>query len=81
MRRMEAAVARTDCPAEEPISLKVRSKMKRKDLLRRFTPTPHSEYFKPHNILTLAVLPGPKEPSKHEINNYLYPIVNQLNWL
>jgi hypothetical protein len=42
MRRMEAAVARTDCPAEEPISLKVRSKMKRKDLLRRFTPTPHS---------------------------------------
>lgn len=42
---------------------------------------PRSERFKPHNILTLAVLPGPKEPSLHEINNYLYPIVNQLNWL
>ncbi|MBV8801869.1 MAG: hypothetical protein JO131_02680, partial [Gammaproteobacteria bacterium] len=38
---------------------------------------PRSERFK----LTLAVLPGPKEPSLHEINNYLYPIVNQLNWL
>jgi hypothetical protein len=42
---------------------------------------PRSERFKPYNILTLAVLPGPKEPSLHEINNYLYPIVNQLNWL
>jgi hypothetical protein len=41
MRRMEAAVARTDCPGGEPISLKVRPKMKRKDLLRRFTPTPY----------------------------------------
>jgi hypothetical protein len=42
MRRMEAAVARTDCPGGEPTSLKVRPKMKRKDLLRRFTPTPYS---------------------------------------
>src|SRR5579859_7363685 len=42
---------------------------------------PRSERFKLHNILTLAVLPGPKEPSLHKINNYLYPIVNQLNWL
>lgn len=42
---------------------------------------PRSERFKPYNILTLAVLPGPKEPSLHEINNYLYPIVNQLNRL
>jgi len=42
MRRIEAAVARTDCPAGEPRSLRVRPKMKRKDLLRRFTPTPHS---------------------------------------
>ncbi|GES94182.1 uncharacterized protein LOC110233779 [Rhizophagus clarus] len=40
-----------------------------------------NERFKPHNILTLAVMPGPKEPSQHEINNYLYPIVNQLNRL
>ncbi len=42
MRRVEAEVARTDCPTGEPISLKARPKMKRKDLLRRFTPTPHS---------------------------------------
>ena len=42
---------------------------------------PRSERFNPHNILTLAVMPGPKEPRLHEINNYLYPIVNQLNWL
>ncbi|GBC54246.2 hypothetical protein GLOIN_2v1776801 [Rhizophagus irregularis DAOM 181602=DAOM 197198] len=42
---------------------------------------PRSERFKPYNILTLAVIPGPKEPKKHEINNYLYPIINQLNRL
>ncbi|GBC01283.1 hypothetical protein RclHR1_41230001 [Rhizophagus clarus] len=46
-----------------------------------FCNLPHNERFKPHNILTLAVMPGPKEPSQHEINNYLYPIVNQLNRL
>ena len=37
------------------------------------------ERFKPHNILTLAVIPGPSEPKLHEINNYLHPIINQLN--
>jgi hypothetical protein len=42
---------------------------------------PRSERFKPENILTLAVIPGPNEPKLHEINNYLYPIVNQLNLL
>src|ERR1700722_70958 len=42
---------------------------------------PRSERFKPYNILTLAVMPGPKEPKLHEINNYLYPIINQLNRL
>ena len=42
---------------------------------------PCTERYKPHNILTLAVIPGPKEPKLHEINNYLYPIVNQLNQL
>jgi hypothetical protein len=42
---------------------------------------PRSERFKPGNILTLAVIPGPKEPKLHEINHYLYPIINQLNQL
>ena len=42
---------------------------------------PRSERFKPINVLTLAVIPGPKEPKLHEINHYLYPIVNQLNQL
>ena len=39
---------------------------------------PYTECYKSHNILTLAVIPGPKEPKLHEINNYLYPIINQL---
>ena len=42
---------------------------------------PRSERFKPYNILTLAVIPRPNEPKLHEINNYLYPVVNQLNQL
>jgi hypothetical protein len=39
---------------------------------------PRADRFKPENILTLAVIPGPNEPKLHEINNYLYPIVDQL---
>ena len=42
---------------------------------------PRADRFKPQNILTLAVIPGSHEPKLHEINNYLYPIVNQLNQL
>ena len=42
---------------------------------------PRSERFKSENILTLAVIPGPNEPKLHEINNYLFLIVNQLNKL
>jgi hypothetical protein len=42
---------------------------------------PCAERFKPENILTLAVISGPNEPKLHEINNYLYSIVNQLNLL
>ena len=42
MRRMEDPVERTDCLSEMPMSSQVPSKMKRKDLLRRFTPTPYS---------------------------------------
>src|SRR5688572_6944466 len=40
-----------------------------------------SERFKPHNILTLAVMPGSSELKLHEINHYLYPIINQLSRL
>lgn len=39
---------------------------------------PRPERYKTHNILTLAVIPGPHEPKLHEINNYLNPIINQL---
>ncbi|GBC01170.1 hypothetical protein RclHR1_40950001 [Rhizophagus clarus] len=46
-----------------------------------FCNLPRNERFKSYNILTLAVIPSLKEPSQHEINNYLYPIVNQLNRL
>lgn len=42
---------------------------------------PRAERFKPQNILILAVIPGPNEPKLHAINNYLYPIINQLNQL
>ena len=42
---------------------------------------PRNERFKPYNTLTLAVIPSPKELKLHGINNYLYPIINQLNQL
>ena len=42
---------------------------------------PHNECFKPYNTLTLAVISNPKELKLHGINNYLYPIINQLNQL
>ena len=37
-----------------------------------------NERFKPSNILTLALIPGPKEPSLHHLNHYLAPLVDQL---
>ena len=42
---------------------------------------PQCERFKPHNILTLAVMPGLSELKLHEINYYLHPIINQLSRL
>ena len=39
---------------------------------------PRSEQFKPSNILTLALIPGPKEPKLHQLNHYLAPLVDQL---
>lgn len=37
-----------------------------------------NEKFKPSNILTIALIPGPNEPSLHYINHYLAPIIDQL---
>ncbi|CAG8609507.1 11224_t:CDS:2, partial [Ambispora leptoticha] len=36
------------------------------------------DWFKPSNIITLAVIPGPSEPKLNQLNHYLAPIVNQL---
>ena len=39
---------------------------------------PHNVRFKKENMLTLGILPGPKEVKSHHINHYLSPIVNEL---
>lgn len=39
---------------------------------------PRSERFKPSNILTIALIPGPNEPSLHQLNHYLAPVIDQL---
>ena len=39
---------------------------------------PRELRFKPQNIITLALLPGPKEVKLHHINHYLAPLVDQL---
>ncbi len=39
---------------------------------------PRHERFKPANILTLAMIPGPNEPKLHQLNHYLAPLVDQL---
>ncbi|GBC36556.2 uncharacterized protein LOC110040724 [Rhizophagus irregularis DAOM 181602=DAOM 197198] len=39
---------------------------------------PRNERFKPSNILTMALIPGPNEPSLHQLNHYIAPIIDQL---
>ena len=39
---------------------------------------PRELRFKPQNIITLALLPGPKEVKTHHINHYFAPLVDQL---
>jgi len=39
---------------------------------------PRDVRFKKENMLTLGILPGPKEVKSHHINHYLSPIVNEL---
>jgi hypothetical protein len=39
---------------------------------------PRIERFKTSNIITLAVIPGPKEPKLHQLNHYLAPLIDQL---
>ncbi|GBC25642.2 uncharacterized protein LOC110231456 [Rhizophagus irregularis DAOM 181602=DAOM 197198] len=38
---------------------------------------PRELRFKPENMLILGLMPGPNEPSLHQINHYLAPIVDQ----
>ena len=42
---------------------------------------PRDIWFKRENMLILDILPGPNELSLHQINNYLCPIVNELESL
>ncbi|GET55990.1 hypothetical protein GLOIN_2v1775288 [Rhizophagus irregularis DAOM 181602=DAOM 197198] len=42
---------------------------------------PHDIRFRRENLLTLGILPGPKEVSLHKVNHYLAPIVNELETL
>jgi hypothetical protein len=39
---------------------------------------PRELRFKPENMIILGILPGPTEPSLHQLNHYLAPIVDQL---
>ena len=39
---------------------------------------PREIRFKRENMLILGILPGPSEPSLHQINHYLSPIVDEL---
>ena len=42
---------------------------------------PRAIRFKPENIIIVSTIPGPKEPDYNQINNYLIPMVNDLQRL
>lgn len=42
---------------------------------------PRVDRFKPENAVLVGIIPGPKEPSNHQINHYLQPMVDELNML
>ena len=42
---------------------------------------PRAIRFKPENIIIVSTIPGPKEPDYNRINNYLIPMVNDLQRL
>ena len=42
---------------------------------------PWSVRFRPENVIVAGIIPGPKEPSQHEMNSYLRPLVKELNML
>lgn len=42
---------------------------------------PRAIHYKPENAILVGVMPGPSEPSKHQINHYLEPIVKELKKL
>ena len=39
---------------------------------------PRAERYKTENVLLVGIMPGPKEPSTFQINNYLQPMVDEL---
>ncbi|KAL1925882.1 hypothetical protein VTP01DRAFT_7272 [Rhizomucor pusillus] len=39
---------------------------------------PHSEQYKPWNVILVGIMQSPKEPSMHRINHYLRPVVDEL---
>ncbi|OAD71945.1 hypothetical protein PHYBLDRAFT_146928 [Phycomyces blakesleeanus NRRL 1555(-)] len=41
----------------------------------------HNIRFKKENVILVGLMPGPKEPSMSDINNYLKPLVNELTEL
>lgn len=42
---------------------------------------PRMARFKPENAILVGIIPGPKEPSNHQINHYLQPMVDELKML
>ena len=42
---------------------------------------PQSIPSRPENLIVAGIIPGPKEPSQHEMNSYLRPHVKKLNML
>ncbi|KAL1925866.1 hypothetical protein VTP01DRAFT_7277 [Rhizomucor pusillus] len=42
---------------------------------------PRSERYKPENVILVGIMPGPKEPSRQQINHYLRPLVDELEKL
>lgn len=39
---------------------------------------PRAERYKPESLILVGIMPGPKERSKHQINRYLRPLVDEL---
>jgi hypothetical protein len=42
---------------------------------------PREERYRKENLILLSLLPGPKEPHSHQLNNYLKPLVDELQMM